>query len=86
MTIRRHRAKTAKIKLTKKANDLRGKTFRVHLLDEINKIGSGLRHIEVMSYGPKWVRIQYPANDIRVRVKRSIFDPIVNHRTTKEIA
>jgi hypothetical protein len=83
--MRRHRAKTAKIAISKKAADLRGRSFRVHLLDEISKFGSGMRHIKCLSYGPKWVRVEYPSADVRVRVKRSIFDPIVNHNTTKEM-
>lgn len=46
----------------------------LHLGDEVPKIGSGFRTVDVASEGPKWVFVVYGGE--RYRLKRKVWDTL----------
>lgn len=46
----------------------------VHLADEIPRVGSGYRTVEVETIGRKWITLLYLGE--RVRVRRAVWDRI----------
>ena len=51
--------------------------YIVHLHDEAPKIGSGVRIVEAISIGWKWVRIKSPCNTkSATKLRRSVWDSI----------
>ncbi len=62
----------------------------VYLYDELPRFGCGWRIVEILSLGPKWVRLRYAPKPMRGakssysatgRVKRSVWDRM----TKKEV-
>lgn len=49
-------------------------TIWLHLNDEIPRIGSGHRRVQVRSKGWKWVHLVVPATGKVVRVSRKLWD------------
>ena len=66
-----------------KANKTQYKTgdrLLVHVDNQISRIGTGYRHIEIARMGWKWVKLKSIHFDDRLvftqRIKRSVFDKI----------
>lgn len=57
-----------------------GDVFNVHLNNEMPRIGSGFRIVEIVSYGWKWVKVKTIHTDERLvfkqRVSRKVWDNI----------
>jgi len=54
----------------------RSGTFWFQLKDEITEFGSGWRRLEVLSIGPKWVRLRCVALGRNRRIDRKTFNTL----------
>lgn len=50
--------------------------FRAHFNDEAPRIGSGVRGVNVVKIGRKWVIVRETATGIRARIPRQVFEAI----------
>lgn len=62
--VRPRRKPARKVPKTTEVHDL----FVVHLNDEIPLLGSGVRLVELVQLGRKWVRIKKPGSDRHARI------------------
>ena len=46
----------------------------LHLNDEVPRLGSGRRRVEIMRLGWKWVKVRKPSQDHTIRIKRNTWD------------
>ncbi|QDP68250.1 MAG: hypothetical protein Unbinned3329contig1000_7 [Prokaryotic dsDNA virus sp.] len=64
---------------------LKGDIFDLHLDNQMPRIGSGFRIVEVVSFGWKWVKVKTIHPDERLvfkqRVSRKVWDKIKKSRT-----
>lgn len=65
-----------------------GDVFDVHLDNEMPRIGSGFRIVEIVSYGWKWVKVKTIHPDERLvfkqRVSRKVWDKLKLREITDE--
>lgn len=52
------------------------KPIHLYLEDQAPRIGAGWRTVDVISIGPKWVRIKERATGRGCRVARPVFDQL----------
>lgn len=59
----------------KKKYKTTGKFVRVCLYDEMPRLGCGVRNVEIISEGYKWVKVRY--DGMNTRIKASIWNMII---------
>ncbi len=66
----------------------KGDTVRIHLGDQAPRIGSGVRHVEILSMGHKWVTVKYrrakgyPQYDVRQKFRPDTFNRLCANYAT----
>ena len=50
--------------------------IRLHLADEVRRLGSGFRWAEIDKVGHKWVYVRKPGSRRRIRVARTVWDRV----------
>lgn len=58
-------------------------TLTLRLDGEAPAIGSGVRKVQVISVGPKWATIRAARGGRRVRLRRKVWDRVINARTNR---
>lgn len=66
----------------------KGETVRIHLGDQAPRIGSGMRPVEILSIGYKWVTVKYrrhtdyPQYDVRHKFRPDTFNSLCANYAT----